>query len=136
MHRLAAAASKDDVVFVYFAGHGSQVRNSKSDEPDLLDESIVPADSRRGAPDIRDKELRRIFVMHDLLFGETPADEWLAVDEQLALELRERLDALGYGSEDLEQAFLDWAGTENLEERVTGIERVDPVVLAELRKLA
>jgi len=82
------------------------------------------------------EELRRIFVMHDLLFGETPADEWLAVDEQLALELRERLDALGYGSEDLEQAFLDWAGTENLEERVTGIERVDPVVLAELRKLA
>lgn len=60
-NRLAAAASKDDVVFVYFAGHGSQVRNSKSDELDKLDESIVPADSRRGAPDIRDKELRRIF---------------------------------------------------------------------------
>ena len=61
MHRLAAAAAKDDVVFVYFAGHGSQVRNSRSDEIDKLDESIVPADSRRGAADIRDKELRRIF---------------------------------------------------------------------------
>jgi len=60
-HRLAASAAKDDVVFVYFAGHGSQVRNSRSDEPDKLDESIVPADSSRGAPDIRDKELRRIF---------------------------------------------------------------------------
>jgi hypothetical protein len=60
-NRLAATASKDDVVFFYFAGHGSQVRNSRSDEPDKLDESIVPADSRRGAPDIRDKELRRIF---------------------------------------------------------------------------
>src|SRR6185369_1924676 len=40
---------------------GSQVKNSRSDEPDKLDESIVPADSRRGADDIRDKELRRIF---------------------------------------------------------------------------
>jgi len=60
-NRLAAAATKDDVVFFYFAGHGSQVRNSKSDEPDKLDESIVPADSRRGADDIRDKELRRVF---------------------------------------------------------------------------
>src|SRR5260221_5554027 len=60
-NRLAATATKDDVVFFYFAGHGSQVRNSRSDEPDKLDESIVPADSARGAPDIRDKELRRIF---------------------------------------------------------------------------
>ena len=81
------------------------------------------------------EELHRIYVMHDLLFGETPAEEWLEVDEQLALELRERLDALGYAGEDLEGAFLEWAGTENLEERVRGIDRIDPVVLAELRKL-
>ena len=81
------------------------------------------------------EELRRIYAMHDLLFGETPDEEWLDVDEQIALELRERLDALGYGGEDLERAFLDWAGTENLEERVKGIDRIDPVVLAELRKL-
>ena len=73
--------------------------------------------------------------MHDLLFGETPDEEWLDVDEQIALELRERLDALGYGGEDLERAFLDWAGTENLEERLKGIDSIDPVVLAELRKL-
>jgi uncharacterized Ntn-hydrolase superfamily protein len=80
------------------------------------------------------EELHRIHAMHDLLFGETPDEEWLDVDEQLALELRERLDALGYGSDELEQAFLDWAGTANLEERVKGIDRVDPVVLGELRK--
>jgi hypothetical protein len=60
-NRLAAEAAKDDVIFFYFSGHGSQVKNSRSDEPDKLDESIVPADSRRGADDIRDKELRRIF---------------------------------------------------------------------------
>lgn len=53
--------SKDDVVFFYFAGHGSQVANSLSTEPDKLDESIVPADSRAGAADIRDKELRALF---------------------------------------------------------------------------
>jgi hypothetical protein len=58
---LAAPAAKDDVLFFYYAGHGSQVRNSRSDERDRLDESIVPADSRLGAPDIRDKELRRLF---------------------------------------------------------------------------
>jgi hypothetical protein len=61
LQTLADGAAKDDVLFFYFAGHGSQVRNSASDEPDKLDETIVPADSRRGAPDIRDKELRRIF---------------------------------------------------------------------------
>lgn len=58
---LIAPAGKDDVLFFYYAGHGTQIRNSLSDEPDKLDEAIVPADSRLGAPDIRDKELRRLF---------------------------------------------------------------------------
>jgi hypothetical protein len=58
---LVTPAAKDDVTFFYYAGHGSQVRNSRSDEPDQLDESLIPADSRLGAPDIRDKELRRLF---------------------------------------------------------------------------
>lgn len=58
---LAMTAAKDDIIFFFYAGHGSQVKNSQSDEPDKLDESIIPADSRRGADDIRDKELRRIF---------------------------------------------------------------------------
>jgi hypothetical protein len=59
--RLMNAAAKDDVILFYFAGHGSQVRNSLSEERDKLDESIIPADSRIGAPDIRDKELRMLF---------------------------------------------------------------------------
>lgn len=58
---LVRPARKGDVVFYYFAGHGAQVPNAASDEPDRLDESIVPADSRRGADDIRDKELRSLF---------------------------------------------------------------------------
>ena len=60
-NHLVGGASKDDVLFFYYAGHGSQVRNSLSDERDKLDESIVPADSRLGADDIRDKELRGYF---------------------------------------------------------------------------
>jgi uncharacterized Ntn-hydrolase superfamily protein len=80
------------------------------------------------------EELRRIYHMHDLLFGETPREEWLEVDGQLAAELRERLDQLGYGDRPLPEAFSDWAGTENLEERIDGIDRIDPVVLAELRQ--
>jgi hypothetical protein len=59
--RLVDAARSGDIVFFYFSGHGSQVRNSRSREADRLDESILPADSRRGAPDIRDKELLAIF---------------------------------------------------------------------------
>lgn len=61
IQQLVDKAAKDDVVLFYYAGHGSQVRNSLSDERDQLDESLVPADSRLGAPDIRDKELRTLF---------------------------------------------------------------------------
>jgi uncharacterized Ntn-hydrolase superfamily protein len=81
------------------------------------------------------EELTRIYNLHDLLFGETPKEEWLEVDEQLAAELRDRLDRLGYEGKALPEAFETWAGTENLEDRVDGVDRLDPVVLAELRKL-
>lgn len=57
---LIRRSEKGDVVLFYFAGHGSQVANPQSDEPDGLDESLVPADSRQGTPDIRDKELQRL----------------------------------------------------------------------------
>jgi uncharacterized Ntn-hydrolase superfamily protein len=78
-------------------------------------------------------ELRRLYDLHQALFGRTPQSEWLEVDEALAEELHERLAALGYDGE-LDQAFDDWAGAENLEERVDGVERIDPVVLNVLRR--
>jgi uncharacterized Ntn-hydrolase superfamily protein len=78
-------------------------------------------------------ELRRIYGMHQAIFGKTPPEEWLEVDEALAEELRERLGKLGFEG-DLEASFNTWAGKENLEERVDGVERVDPVVLEELRR--
>ncbi len=78
------------------------------------------------------QELERIFRLHDLLFGQTPEDEWLEVDARLAAEISGRLAALGHEGA-LEEALAAWAGTENLEERVRGADRIDPVVLAELR---
>ena len=79
------------------------------------------------------EELRRIYVLHQAIFGTTPQEEWLDVDDDLATELRERLARLGYEGE-LGDAFFHWAGNENLEERVDGVQRVDPVVLEELRR--
>jgi uncharacterized Ntn-hydrolase superfamily protein len=81
------------------------------------------------------EELRRLYRLHQALFGETPREEWLTVDEALANELRERLAKLGYEGE-LEDAFNRWAGNVNLEERVDGVEEIDPVVLEELREVS
>jgi uncharacterized Ntn-hydrolase superfamily protein len=78
------------------------------------------------------EELRRIYVMHDEIFGVTPRDKWLDVDDALAAELRERLAKLGYDG-DLSEAFPSWAGKENFEDRVDGTAQIDPVVLEALR---
>jgi len=77
-------------------------------------------------------ELARLYGLHDLLFGKTPPEHWLDVDAALAAELRNRLAALGYDGE-LASALREWAGVENLEERLNGVERIDPVVLEQLR---
>jgi uncharacterized Ntn-hydrolase superfamily protein len=79
------------------------------------------------------EELRRLFGLHQAIFGKTPERLWLDVDDELAAELRERLARLGYEGE-LGDAFFTWSANENLEERVDGVERIDPVVLEELRR--
>jgi uncharacterized Ntn-hydrolase superfamily protein len=78
------------------------------------------------------QELVRLYDIHHLLFGKTLQDDWLPVDGELREELTERLRVLGYGG-DLDDALNAWANTENLEERVDGVARIDPVVLGELR---
>jgi uncharacterized Ntn-hydrolase superfamily protein len=78
-------------------------------------------------------ELRRIFSLHQELFGATPPEDWVEVDDALRTELTERLAALGHEGE-LERAFDDWAGAANLEERIDGVDRIDPIVLEALRK--
>jgi uncharacterized Ntn-hydrolase superfamily protein len=79
-------------------------------------------------------ELERLYGLHQLYFGSTPDELWIATDAALEAELRDRLDRLGYRSGDLAADLDTWAGVENLEERVRGVERLDPVLLAELRK--
>jgi uncharacterized Ntn-hydrolase superfamily protein len=79
-------------------------------------------------------ELRRLYGLHDAIFGRTPRDRWLDVDDDLASELAARLERLGYRG-DLAGALSSWAGNENLEMRVDGVESVDPVVLDHLRTL-
>jgi uncharacterized Ntn-hydrolase superfamily protein len=78
-------------------------------------------------------ELRRLYSLHEQLFGATPPEDWLDVDDELREELRERLESLGYDG-DLPRAFDDWAGAANLEERVQGVARIDPIVLEALRR--
>jgi uncharacterized Ntn-hydrolase superfamily protein len=78
------------------------------------------------------EELRRIYKLHDEIFGKTPRRLWLDVDDELARELRERLARLGYEGE-LEESLTRWTGKENLEDRVDGIAEIDPVVLEALR---
>jgi uncharacterized Ntn-hydrolase superfamily protein len=79
-------------------------------------------------------ELRRLYALHDRLFGRTPDEDWLTVDDALAAELGQRLVLLGYDGE-LAGALDRWAGVENLEERLEpGARRVDPVVLEALRE--
>jgi uncharacterized Ntn-hydrolase superfamily protein len=81
------------------------------------------------------EELRRIYGMHELLFGTTPKEEWLEVDDELEPELVQRLAALGFEGE-LADALFRWGAQENLEERIEGADRIDPVVLDELRRLS
>lgn len=74
------------------------------------------------------EELRRLFEIHRLLFGKTPREKWITVDEALRAEIDARLTELGY------ERLEEWAGVHNLEERVDGEDAIDPVVLCELRR--
>ncbi len=51
-NQIVKEAGPDDVVYIHYSGHGSQVQDLNGDEPDdQLDETIVPADGRtEGVP--------------------------------------------------------------------------------------
>jgi uncharacterized Ntn-hydrolase superfamily protein len=80
------------------------------------------------------QELERLLALHELYFGSTPADRWLRVSGALESEVRAALGRLGYATGDIGADLETWAGIENLEERVDGASRIDPVVLHELRR--
>jgi len=52
-----------DTVYIHYSGHGSQVEDLNGDEPDGLDETLVPQDGRMASvTDITDDELDEIFA--------------------------------------------------------------------------
>ena len=74
------------------------------------------------------EELRRIFAIHQELFVATPRERWITVDDALRKEIETRLAVLGY------ERLEEWAGNENLEARVDGMDEIDPFVLERLRR--
>jgi len=74
------------------------------------------------------EELRRIYGIHEQLFGRTPQRFWLPLEGELRAEVDDRLGKLGFDS------LETWAAVENLEERVDGDDAIDPVVLDALRE--
>lgn len=78
-------------------------------------------------------ELIRLLDLHDIFFSPPDPTAALPLDGALADEVRERLGSLGHTADNLDAALVDWAGIENLEERmVTG--KIDPLVLQVLRE--
>ncbi|MGH7611159.1 MAG: DUF1028 domain-containing protein [Candidatus Dormibacteria bacterium] len=82
-------------------------------------------------------ELERLLQLWRLYFQTTPEDELVPVDEQVLERIRRALEGQGRlqsgsGAEAMWSAFDAWVGEENLEERVSSRERLDPLVLAKL----
>lgn len=77
-------------------------------------------------------ELTRLLDAHVLLFERPEENTLIELNGPLAVEVRALLAAAGYTGPSLDADLAEWAGVENLEERlVPG--RIDPLVLAHLR---
>jgi len=60
-----ASSCAGDIEVFFYSGHGSQIRNRYvKDEtaPDRFDQTLVPYDAADGVPDIRNKELDRLYL--------------------------------------------------------------------------
>jgi hypothetical protein len=65
LDQLVHASGKDDLIYIHYSGHGSQVEDKNGDEKDdNMDETIVPQDSRTSdeARDITDDELAQVLA--------------------------------------------------------------------------
>jgi uncharacterized Ntn-hydrolase superfamily protein len=135
---LAALAAGDD------AGGDSRGRQSAallvvSPRAGYGGESDVKVDLRVDDHAAPVSELRRLLGLHELLFGRTDPADLLRLDGELLDEVRRALAAVGHPPADdtaasVTAALRDWAGIENLEERVGSGDAIDPVVLAVLRE--
>jgi hypothetical protein len=106
---LVDAAKPGDVSFFYYAGHGSRIRNTLTKNSSGMDSTLVPVDTLLGVPDIRSKELDRIYlqarkknveltVVEDSCFsgagtrGPRPANRTRAVDPNDNVVVSEALE--------------------------------------------
>jgi uncharacterized Ntn-hydrolase superfamily protein len=86
-------------------------------------------------------EMARLLDLHDLFFTKPNLDDMIDVTPEIAAEVREHLTVLGHPPQgddllSIGAALWDWAGVENLEERVPQAPVIDPVVLQILRDKA
>ena len=77
-------------------------------------------------------ELARLLEMHSLYFERPDPATLIPLTGPAAQEVRALLEKAGHAQPDLDLALADWAGIENLEERLVA-GAIDPLVLAALR---
>jgi uncharacterized Ntn-hydrolase superfamily protein len=84
------------------------------------------------------EELAHLYELHHLHFVRPEEQEFVPVDDRLEREIGGLLESLGRlrPNGDLWDDLFDYMGWENLEERWGGRGRIDPVVLAYLRRAA
>jgi uncharacterized Ntn-hydrolase superfamily protein len=87
------------------------------------------------------EELARLLDLHDLYFGTSDPEELLALEGALLSEVSGLLAKVGFApagdtASAVRNSLWNWAGVENLEERVPELPLIDPVVLRELKKHA
>eukprot|EP00170_Pyropia_yezoensis_P008825 contig_37705_g8858 len=61
MYHLVAGTKSGDSLFFHFSGYGSQVRDVNGDEPDFMDEALVPTDSMH-AGNVLDDDVHKLLV--------------------------------------------------------------------------
>ncbi|MBI5034599.1 MAG: DUF1028 domain-containing protein [Chloroflexi bacterium] len=87
-------------------------------------------------------ELKRLLGLHRLYLGKTNPKDILPIDSKIARELQTIMQARGYyggalngvWDESTQNAFREFAGVENLEDRLLDGARIDRVVLEFLRE--
>lgn len=82
------------------------------------------------------ERLAELLDVRDYYFDRAPRSEWIGLDGTLRSELAARLHTHGWLDDpggDLTSPLMDYMGWENLEERWTDTDHIDPLVLAHLR---
>ena len=84
------------------------------------------------------EDLSRLLDLHTLYFGRTAAENLVPFDDLTRGKVKMQLRDMGWWdtADSVEDNLQAWMGWHNLEERWAGPDRIDPVVLEQLRKSA